>query len=155
MALTVRPATLADASTIAEFNLGLVQESEHKTLDKSVLLRGVQALTSDRAKGLYYLACDGDRVLGQLAISYEWSDWYNGWYWWLQSVYVRPEARGRGVFRLLCEHVVREAKRAGDVASIRLYVDHQNEVGKASYLKLGFKPAGYEVFERPLLVHSE
>jgi GNAT superfamily N-acetyltransferase len=154
MSFTVRPAGPADAPVISEFNARLAAETEGKTLERTVLARGVAALLADRQKGIYFLAYDGDEVLGQLAISYEWSDWRNGWFWWLQSVYVRADARGRGVFRSLMEHVLNEAGAAGDVTAIRLYVERDNGAGKRSYEALGFRPTSYEVYQRPADRHQ-
>src|SRR5260370_460581 len=84
---------------------GGAQEAARKTLDLSVLTRGVEAGLADAHKGLYFVAEDEGTIVGQVMITYEWSDWRNGWIWWLQSVYVRAQYRGRGVFRALYEHV--------------------------------------------------
>src|SRR5439155_7422219 len=99
MPITIRRATPADVPLIVDFNCRLATESEAKTLDTSVLTAGVTAAMDDPNKGPYYLAADGDAVLGQTQITFEWSDWRNGWIWWIQGVYVRAEARQRGVFR--------------------------------------------------------
>lgn len=150
MPLTVRLGRPADAAIIAQFNCLLAKESENIELDPPTITRGVEALLGDRNKGVYYLACDGEDVLGQLAVTLEWSDWRNGWYWWLQSVYVRAEARGRGVFRTLFQHVVTSAEAAGDVTAIRLYVETHNERALRTYASVGMKPSGYLVYDRPI-----
>jgi len=85
--------------------------------------------------------------VGQLMITYEWSDWRNGMFWWIQSVYVRPEDRGKGVFALLYGHILAETKRRGGIAGLRLYVDHQNTRAQDTYTKLGMKKSEYEMFE--------
>src|SRR4051794_30784856 len=102
---SLRRAVPADAPVVVEFNRLLAQESEGKALDPAVLSAGVAAALADPARGLYFLAEQDGQVLGQILITTEWSDWRNGWFWWIQSVYVRPEARRRGVFRALFEHV--------------------------------------------------
>src|ERR1700752_1416334 len=98
MSISIRTAGPNDLRAIVEANWRLGHESEDMILDREVLTAGVTAALTDSQKGPYYLACDGDEIVGQLAVSREWSDWRNGWFWWLQSVYVAPEARGKGVF---------------------------------------------------------
>src|SRR5262245_42593903 len=119
----IRPAGLSDLDTVVDFNVRLAAETEGKTLDRELVTRGVRALLADGGKGRYYLALDGDQVIGQLAITFEWSDWRNGWFWWIQSVYVHADARRRGVFRALTAHLEAEAKRDPAVIGIRLYVE--------------------------------
>src|SRR5438552_17278470 len=104
MSLTVRRATSEDSDMVMDFNRRLAEESEGKKLDGALLKAGVAQALTDPHKALYFLAEDAERVIGQIMITTEWSDWRNGWFWWIQSVYVRPEARRRGVFRALFEH---------------------------------------------------
>jgi ribosomal protein S18 acetylase RimI-like enzyme len=148
MSITIRPPTVADAPIIADFNARLAWESEDKKLDPPTALKGVQAQLADPAKGWYFLACDGSDVVGQLAITFEWSDWTCGWFWWIQSVYVRADARGRGVFRSLYHYVVNRAKSEGGVTAIRLYVERDNEKGQATYRAMGMEKTSYEVYEQ-------
>src|SRR5580704_10490257 len=103
MSLTIRPATLDDTPVICEFNRRLALESEEKVLDPAVLGAGVAALLNDPARGLYFVAQKGGQVVGQIMITPEWSDWRNAWMWWIESVYVRQDARRQGVFRALYE----------------------------------------------------
>jgi ribosomal protein S18 acetylase RimI-like enzyme len=91
---------------------------------------------------------EGDTVLGQTQITFEWSDWRNGWLWWIQGVYVHAEARQRGVFRALYEHIEREAREAGNVIGLRLYVDQHNLGAQETYRKLGMTPSNYLLFEQ-------
>src|SRR5262249_54378109 len=101
MPLTIRPPTPADVPVMVEYNRRLARETEAKQLDPAVLRAGVLAALADPdRKGPYFLACDGDDVVGQMQVTFEWSDWRNGWFWWVQGVYVRADARGRGVFRM-------------------------------------------------------
>src|SRR5689334_15390971 len=105
LSLRVRPATVADAEVVAEFNRLLALESEGKALDLQLLLPGVRAGLVDPSKCRYFVAEQDGKIVGQMAITYEWSDWRNGWFWWIQSVYVRPEARRQGVFRTIYRHI--------------------------------------------------
>jgi GNAT superfamily N-acetyltransferase len=148
MPITIRRGTPADIPVIVEFNRRLAEESEGKALDVPILTAGVAAAMADPLKGPYYLAVDGDHVVGQTQITFEWSDWRNGWLWWIQGVYVRTEARQRGVFRALYEHIEREARQAGNVIGLRLYVDQNNHGAQQTYLKLGMSPSNYLLFEQ-------
>jgi ribosomal protein S18 acetylase RimI-like enzyme len=148
MPVTIRQACPEDATIIVEFNRRLAEESEGKTLDPALLRPGVAAALADPLKASYFLACDGDRVLGQMMITLEWSDWRNGWFWWIQSVYVRPEARRRGVFRALFEHVQQAARDDPNVIGLRLYVEHENHPAQATYRRMGMATTGYLVLEK-------
>lgn len=148
MNLTVRRATPADADTVAAFNRALAWETEHKQLDPSVVAAGVRAVLDDPARGFYLLAVtDAGEVVGQLMITCEWSDWRNGWFWWVQSVYVRADLRGRGVLRALYEQVRRLAAADPAVIGLRLYVEQDNAIARAAYTALGLKPTTYLVME--------
>jgi ribosomal protein S18 acetylase RimI-like enzyme len=148
MPLTVRAATVADVPLITDFNARLAQETEGKTLDPAIVTAGVIAALTDPHKGPYYLAVDGATVMGQLQITFEWSDWRNGWLWWIQGVYVPSAARRHGVFRALYDHVYRLAKADGGVIGLRLYVEKDNVAAQATYRQMGMEPAGYLLFER-------
>ena len=150
MPLTIRRATPDDAATIVEFNRRLAEESEGKILDLAVLGAGVAgALADPENKGPYFLAVDGQTVLGQMQITYEWSDWRNGWAWWIQGVYVRAGARRRGIFRALYEHVYQLAKQNPEVIALRLYVDRNNQAAQQTYLRMGMEETNYLVMETP------
>jgi len=148
MAITIRQAGLADAAVIAEFNRLLAEETEGKTLDPVVLARGVAACLLDPVKGIYYLAEDGGVVQGQVGLTYEFSDWRDGWFWWIQSVYVRKEARRQGVFRALYDHVYRNACADPTAIGLRLYVEKENAAAKRTYRQLGMEESGYVLLER-------
>jgi GNAT superfamily N-acetyltransferase len=150
MPLSIRRAAVADASTIAEFNRRMAWETEHKTLDQHTLAKGVAAVLADHAKGFYLIAEFGGESVGQLLVTPEWSDWRDGWFWWVQSVYVREDARRRGVFRGLFEEVVRLAGEAGDVVGVRLYVERDNARAQRTYGSLGMAETGYRLYERML-----
>jgi GNAT superfamily N-acetyltransferase len=148
MPLTVRRATPADAAVIVEYNRRLAVETEGKTLDAAVVAAGVAAALADPVKGPYFLAVEGDDVLGQMQITYEWTDWRNGWFWWIQGVYVRADARGHGVFRALYEHVGRLAREDPQVIGLRLYVETENVNAQRTYARLGMERLSYQFFQR-------
>lgn len=148
MPIAVRRATAADATIIAEYNRRMALETEHKRLDPQILAAGVAAMLADPGKGFYLVADEAGEVVGQLAVTFEWSDWRNGWLWWLQSVYVRDDARRRGVFRFLYQEVYRQAREAGNVIGVRLYVERENRRAQETYAALGMTLAPYLVFER-------
>jgi GNAT superfamily N-acetyltransferase len=148
MSLTVRPATPADLESVVEFNLGLAKESEGMALDRSLLRAGVAAGLADPDKARYFIAVEGGQAVGQIMITYEWSDWRNGWFWWIQSVYVRPEARRQGVFRALYQHVADCARQDPAVIGLRLYVEKDNHAAQKTYLQMGMQWTAYQVLER-------
>jgi GNAT superfamily N-acetyltransferase len=146
-AVTVRDARPEDLGHIVDFNLRLARETESRVLDLAVLTRGVSLALADPDRLHYWMAERDGHVVGQTAVTREWSDWRAGWIWWLQSVYVVESARGQGVFRALYGHV-REAARADtDSIGLRLYVEHENERAQKTYQAMGMKPGGYHVFE--------
>jgi ribosomal protein S18 acetylase RimI-like enzyme len=148
MPVTIRRATPADADVVADFNRRLAAESEGKELDGATLAAGVAAGLADPARALYFVAEENGRVVGQTMVTFEWSDWRNGWIWWIQSVYVRPEARRRGVFRSLFQHIQQTAHQDPKVVALRLYVEQNNHPAQKTYLTLGMRPAGYFVLEK-------
>ena len=151
MSYQIRRATIDDAEIVAEFNKRLAIESEGKTLDMAKLLPGVKALLEDENKGVYHLACDqSGNPIGQVMYTYEWSDWRNGWFWWIQSVYVMAEHRGKGVFRLIFDHLKLRAQTQGNVVGFRLYVEDNNIPAHEVYARCGFERAGYFVLDCPL-----
>ena len=143
---TIRPARLDDLDAIVAGNIALAEESEQLRLDEETLRSGIRALLDARAPGRYWIAESDGAVVGQLLITFEWSDWRNRMVWWIQSVYVAPTARGRGVFRALYEHAKREAQAQG-AGGLRLYVDVTNRRAQAVYAALGMKGDHYRVFE--------
>jgi GNAT superfamily N-acetyltransferase len=142
----VRPSTPADLDVIVAFNLRMAEESERLRLDPAILREGVRAVLETRAPGRYWAAERDGRVVGQLLITYEWSDWRNGMVWWIQSVYVAPEARRSGVFQALFAKVRQEALAAG-AAGLRLYVDATNGLAQGVYAAVGMRGGHYSVFE--------
>ncbi|HBE93063.1 MAG TPA: GNAT family N-acetyltransferase [Gammaproteobacteria bacterium] len=146
--MQIRPAATGDLDTIVSFNRRLAEETENIILDEAVLARGVKALLDDQDKGRYYIATNEDsEILGQLMITFEWSDWRNGMIWWLQSVYVEKAARRQGVFSALVNEIRRLASVDADVCGIRLYVEKNNQYARETYHATGFDVAGYDVME--------
>jgi ribosomal protein S18 acetylase RimI-like enzyme len=143
MDLTIRPATPADEDTVVRFNAALAWESEGKTLHEPTLRAGVRALLADRHKGFYTVAERGEAVVGQVLITFEWSDWRNGWYWWIQSVYVAAEARRGGVFRALYDHLKAAAQADPTVIGLRLYVETDNARARRTYAQMGMEEEPY------------
>ncbi len=148
MPLAIRRAGPADAPIIVDFNRLLALESEGKTLDPAVLGPGVVAGLADPRKSVYFVAEEDSLPIGQIMFTTEWSDWRNGWFWWIQSVYVRQESRRRGVFRALFEHVQQAARADPEVIGLRLYVERENHIAQQTYQQMGMTAAGYVVFER-------
>jgi GNAT superfamily N-acetyltransferase len=122
-------------------------EAEHKQLDPVTVRLGVRAVLDDPAKGRYFVAERDGRVVGQLMITYEWSDWRNGTFWWIQSVFVTPDARRAGVFRTLFRHLEALAEGDQSVCGIRLYVERENERAQSTYRRCGLADGGYRVME--------
>lgn len=145
--ISIREATPDDAATIAGFNERLAAESEDTTLDPDTVRAGVAALLADASKGRYWLATVGNDIAGQVMVTYEWSDWRNGLCWWIQSVYVHPDYRRRGVFSALYRHVESLAKVDAGVCGLRLYVERGNRRAKDTYRALGMRDSGHEVME--------
>ena len=143
----VRQAVPADVDTLIEFNRTMAAETEGRALEPGVVAAGVRAVLGHPNRGRYFVAEHQGRVRGMAMITYEWSDWHNAWFWWLQSVYVRPEWRRRGVFAALYDHITRAARRRGDVCGIRLYVDQDNTSAIKTYNKLGIAGGRYVVHE--------
>ncbi|WP_435005370.1 N-acetyltransferase family protein [Tundrisphaera lichenicola] len=148
--LTVRDARPEDRDVIVDFNLRLAQETEGKSLDLDILTRGVAAALQEPDRLRYWVVEPRDqlgRVIGQAAVTREWSDWRAGWIWWFQSVYVHREYRGLGAFRALHAQIRNLARQTHDVIGLRLYVEVENEAAQRVYQTLGMKPGGYDVYE--------
>lgn len=145
-AFTIRAATAADLDVLVAGNAAMALETEQLRLDPATLRLGVAAVLEGRAPGRYWVAEHEGRVVGQLLITYEWSDWRNRPVWWIQSVHVADDARRLGVFRALYAHARAEAVAAG-AGGLRLYVDETNTRAQAVYASLGMNGGHYRVFE--------
>lgn len=145
----IREAELRDLPLIVEFNCRLAAESEDVTLDREVVTRGVRRALSHPELCRYYIAEVDGRPVGQTMVTYEMTDWRDGLIYWVQSVYVLAEARGRGVFAKLYDHV-KTVARVGDGRLVRLYVERENAAAIAVYERLGMERTGYHLYEGPL-----
>lgn len=145
--ISIRFAEARDASVIADFNLTMARETEQKELLPEVVLKGVNKVLDDANIGFYVIAERGDEVVGSLMVTTEWSDWRNGVFWWIQSVYVRPNERRNGAYTRLYQFIREAAKNDPAVCGFRLYVDKRNVLAKQAYQSLGMIETDYQVFE--------
>ena len=143
----VRKAIAADATAIAAFNIAMATETENKTLDRAVIEPGVSRMITDESLGFYLVAELDGEAAGCLGITFEWSDWRNGLFWWIQSVYVSPTARAQGVFSALYQHVVSLTREQQDVVGIRLYAERDNDNAIKTYHRLGMETTDYRLLE--------
>ena len=141
--MEIRIAGREDAASLIEFNQAMALETEGKTLDADTLRNGVEAVFADEKKGFYVVAQSENKIVGGLMITFEWSDWRGNWFWWIQSVYILPEFRGRSIYRLLYEFVKETAVERGDVGGFRLYVERENVNAQKVYAKLGMNSSHY------------
>src|SRR5262245_16298666 len=144
--LMIRAATIADLEVLVEGNRAMARETEALELDDGILRSGVRAILEGRQPGMYRVLEEDGRVLAQLMVTFEWSDWRNRVVWWIQSVYVWPAARRRGGFRELYRALVEEARATG-AGGVRLYVDERNARAQDTYRALGMDGGHYRVFE--------
>ncbi|MDD8018224.1 MAG: GNAT family N-acetyltransferase [Bacteroidota bacterium] len=151
--ISIRKAELKDVGTIARFNAAMAEETEHIQLDMDRLQQGVEGLLNAPMYGVYILAEVNGTTVGQTMITYEWSDWRNGLFWWIQSVYVLPNYRTQGVFRALYNFTLDLAQRQKNVCGLRLYVDKENERAYHIYRKLGMKETAYKMLEVDFVLH--
>lgn len=155
----IRPATRDDADTIIEFNRAMALETENRRLDLPTLRQGILAFLGSPGYGSYIVAelpeDKSRKPVGQLMITYEWSDWRNGVFWWIQSVYVVPDRRSMGVFRAMYNHILAEAKTDPSVCGIRLYVERENRRAQTVYQRVGLTPSVYTVFEQDFVLGHE
>lgn len=143
----MRRATPEDLDTLVRFNAAMAEETEGKALELARLRSGVAALFQDPNRGFYLVAEIGGQVAGQLLVTTEWSDWRNAFFWWIQSVYVAPVYRRRGVYRALHRYLQAEAQRHGDICGLRLYVERSNQVAQQVYSSLGMARSHYDLYE--------
>ena len=148
--MNIRLARREDAHYFVEFNQAMAFETEGKTLDQALVSAAVNAVFDDPNKGFYVVAEDGDDIAGGLMVTYEWSDWRNAWWWWIQSVFVRREARGNRVYSQLNDFVKASAKAAGNVYGIRLYVETENVHAQRVYEKVGMEKSNYIMYHEML-----
>jgi len=145
--MNIRLADKRDIGALVGFNRAMALETEGKALEAKVLSTGVQAVFEDEHKGFYIAAEMDEAVVGGLLVTFEWSDWRNGWFWWIQSVYILPEFRGRAIYSRMYDFVKALADERGDVCGFRLYVEHDNLHAQRVYEKLGMNRSHYLAYE--------
>ena len=146
--LLFRLAKKSDIDSIVEFNYRMALETEDKELNKECLRKGVIGMFNDINKGFYFVAEHNvDGVIAALMITKEWSDWRDGYFWWVQSVFVKNDYRRKGVYRRLYENVRYQAKEDGNCCGLRLYVDKENLIAQRAYFAMGMKETYYKLFE--------
>ncbi len=145
--MNIRIAHRDDTDALIEFNHAMAFETEGKMLDRDVLRPGVEAVFSDHTKGFYVVATAEDTIVGGLMVTYEWSDWRNAWFWWIQSVFIKPEARGQHLYSRMYEFVKERASAAGNVCGFRLYVESDNDHARKVYDAVGMHESHYLMYE--------
>lgn len=154
--LTVRPAERGDLETIVSFSAAMAWETEGRRLDQVLLKQGTEAIMEAPDRGLFFVAGldhgGAHELVGQLMITYEWSDWRNASFWWIQSVYVAPTWRRLGIYRRMHETVLTRARASGTVCGVRLYVDQHNDVAQKVYERVGLSPSPYRVYEEDFVL---
>ncbi len=145
--MKIRIASLKDAASLVEFNQAMAMETEGKQLDAQILQSGVEAVLHDEEKGFYAVAESDDKIVGGLLVTFEWSDWRGRWFWWIQSVYILPEFRGKKIYSRLYDFVKQNAEQKGDVCGFRLYVERENTNAQKVYEKCGMEASHYLMYE--------
>jgi GNAT superfamily N-acetyltransferase len=150
MEVSIRKASIQDAEIIADYNVKMALETEELALDPAIVLAGVYNVFNDAAKGFYLVAEAKGEIVACLMITYEWSDWRNATWWWIQSVYVHPDMRGQRVYKQMYQYLKRQVKANAAICGLRLYVDKRNLRAQKVYQKLGMTRDHYELYEEEL-----
>lgn len=145
--MNIRVAAAGDINSLVDFNQAMALETEGKSLDPDTLKSGVEAVFVDDRKGFYVVAEDSSEIVGGLMVTYEWSDWRSKWFWWIQSVYILPEARGKAIYSRMYDFVKLKATESGDVCGFRLYVEKENVHAQKVYEKVGMDSSNYLMYE--------
>jgi ribosomal protein S18 acetylase RimI-like enzyme len=147
--IVIRPARPGDIDQLTCFSAAMARETEQRTLDIDRLRQGTLAVFERADRGTFYVAEHRPSrvVVGQCLITYEWSDWRNAQFWWIQSVYVDPQWRRRGVYRRLHEAIRQKAQSTPGVCGIRLYVEHSNSIAQSVYEAMDLHRAKYQIWE--------
>lgn len=147
MIINIRKAQIKDIERIVEFQKEMAFETENLNLDSNILLKGVTSVFEDDAKASYYIAENETEPTGMLMITKEWSDWRNGWVWWIQSVYIKPGFRKMGIYKLLYDHIKKIVIKSDNIMGLRLYVDKRNIRAQSVYNSLGMTGDHYTTYE--------
>ncbi|MFW2490729.1 GNAT family N-acetyltransferase [Clostridium chromiireducens] len=143
----IRKAEIRDLETVVKFNYNLAKETEDKELDLEILSKGVKSILTDSSKGQYYVYEVDNKVVGQIMYTYEWSDWRNGTFLWVQSVYVDADYRKKGIYKKLYHNIKNICDNDENIAGIRLYVEKENVNAKSTYKSLGMCECNYHMYE--------
>ncbi len=145
--MNIRIADGSDIDALVEFNQAMALETENKRLAADILRPGVAEVFDDANKGFYVVAVAEGSIVGGLLVTFEWSDWRNKWFWWIQSVYITPEWRGKSLYRALYDFVKELAADRGDVCGFRLYVENDNKSARRVYEAVGMRQSHYLMYE--------
>src|SRR3954469_8808048 len=146
--ISIRFADQGDIEALGQFNLLMARETETKELNVATLTQGVAKLIANEQFGFYVVAETAEkRVVGSLLVTYEWSDWRNGLFWWIQSVYVETDFRRNGIYRRMYEFVKQLAAERGGACGFRLYVEKENRIAQKTYQSLGMEETHYLMYE--------
>jgi len=145
--MNIRRAVPSDNKALAEFNTNMARETEGIELIPSVIGSGVKAMIENPQMGFYLVVGDEGKIQASLMVTTEWSDWRNGLFWWIQSVYVNRQYRRQGLYRKLYEHVKSLAEAENHVCGFRLYVEHDNHIAQNTYRTLGMDETSYKMYE--------
>lgn len=145
--MKIRIAETGDIDSLVDFNQKMALETEGRHLDGDILKSGVEAVFHDQSKGFYVVTEDAGAILGGLMVTFEWSDWRNKWFWWIQSVYIVPEGRGKGIYREMYEFVKTKAQEDKSVCGFRLYVEKDNISAQKVYERVGMAASDYLMYE--------
>ena len=145
--MIIRQALSQDAAELAEFNISMARETEGIELIPDVIAAGVRTMIENPQWGFYLVVELDNGIQAALMVTTEWSDWRNGMFWWIQSVYVRPPYRRQGLYRELYERVKELAEQESAVCGFRLYVERDNQAAQKTYSALGMSETDYRIFE--------
>jgi GNAT superfamily N-acetyltransferase len=145
--INIRKAVISEIETIVDFQVKMALETESYNLDIDTVTKGITAVFNDKTKGVYYVTEENNKVIGLLLITFEWSDWRNGYVWWIQSVYVLPEMRGKKIFSEMYSHIKENVMGDFEIKGLRLYVDNTNKNAQKVYNAMGMNGEHYSIFE--------
>ena len=148
--MNIRLAVREDIDALVDFNQAMALETEAKLLETRILRNGVEAVFIDESKGFYVVVEETGVIIGGLMITFEWSDWRSKWFWWIQSVYIVPESRRKGIYKLLYDFVRLKAKESRDVCGFRLYVEMENLKAQKVYERVGMTGSKYLMYEEKM-----
>lgn len=147
MSIQFREAQSKDSAKIFQFQLAMALETEGQKLQEDLCQKGVEAVFQNPSLGSYYVCESGPKIIGSLLITHEWSDWRNGMVWWIQSVYIEPEFRGKKIFSQFYQFIKSKAQANPQIRGLRLYVDQRNTHAQSVYKSIGMDGEHYKVFE--------